>query len=312
MKHDPKVMSLQIEMLKGLSLERLQTLCLVAVKGGIMKAAGGNPNRQSLFSRQIKELETALGVQLLNRGQTPRCLTAEGERVERAAREFLQRLGDLSASVSERRIEISVGAGESVIHGLLIPRLKGLVLPRHLSVTFRNLPSRGIVDQLLSQRLDVGVVRKSALRGSLASRSLGILAMKAAASRKHLSALGRKAELSWKDITNHPWVILEGDGDFRSAVLEQAEAQGLRPDIAIQCTSYGQIIDVLRSGPFIGFLPDFLFGSAHEEVAPLAFGPVATLKREMVIAWHPSALTRRPEIDRIIEAVLAKKPGKKG
>jgi DNA-binding transcriptional LysR family regulator len=300
-------MSFNLDAIKGLSIERLQTLCLVAEKGGITKAAQSNPNRQSLFSRQIKELETALGVVLINRGQTPRCLTAEGERLERAAREFLRQLCDLSSSASDRRIEITVGAGESVIQWLLIPRLKALFSTQEICLTFRNLPSRGIVDQLLSQRLDLGVVRKSALRGSLASRGLGTLGMKAAVSKRQLSSMAKKKSLSWKEIIAHPWVILEGDGDFRSAVLEQAEAQGLQPDVAAQCTSYGQVIDALRTAPLIGFLPDYLFPSVPEDIVPLAFEAVAALKRDMVIARHPTVLKTRPEVAGVIEEIIGRR-----
>ncbi len=299
-------MSFNLDAIKGLSIERLQTLCLVAEKGGITKASHGNPNRQSLFSRQIKELETALGVVLINRGQTPRCLTAEGERLERAAREFLRQLCDLSSSASDRRIEITVGAGESVIQWLLIPRLKALFSAQEICLTFRNLPSRGIVDQLLSQRLDLGVVRKSALRGSLVSRGLGTLGMKAAVSKRQLSSMAKKKSLSWREVIGNPWVILEGDGDFRTAVLEQAEAQGLRPDVAAQCTSFGQVIDALRAAPLIGFLPDYLFPSVPEEIVPLAFEPVAALKRDMVIAWHPTVLKTRPEVARVIEEIIGR------
>lgn len=299
-------MSFNLETHKGLSLERVQTLCLVAAKGGIMKAASGNPNRQSLFSRQIKELESALGVQLLNRGQTPRCLTADGERVERAAREFLAQLRDVSSTAGEGRVEFTVGAGESIIQWLLIPRLRSLLLSSRFSVVFRNLPSRAIVDQLLSQRLDVGVVRQSALRGALVSRSLGTLGMKAAISKRQLPSLAKKQSLSWGDAAAHPWVILEGDGDFRTTVLAQAQAHGIAPDIAAQCTSYGQVMDALRAGPMIGFLPDFLFDAAREDIIPLAFEAVSAHKREMALAWHPAAMKRRPEIEELINAILPK------
>ncbi len=297
-------MSFNLDTLKGLSIERLQTLCLVAEKGGITKAAKGNPNRQSLFSRQIKELETALGVTLLNRGQTPRCLTAQGEQAERAARAFLRQLRDLSSSAAEQRMEITIGAGESVIQGLLMPRLKDLALKdRSLCLTFRNLTSRGIVDQLVAERLDLGVVRKSALRGSLASRSLGRLGIKPAASNRLAARLAKKSSLEWKDLAGHPWAILEGDGELRGSLLSMAAEAGVTPDIAMQCTSYGQIMDVLGSSPVIGFLPEFLFTPNRPQIQPLDFAGTSTLGREMVIAWHPAAVARRPVISMLIDAI---------
>lgn len=299
-------MSFNLDTLKGLSIDRLQTLCLVAEKGGITKAAKGNPNRQSLYSRQIKELETALGASLINRGQTPRCLTAQGEKLERAAREFLRQIRDLSSSGPEQRMEITIGAGESVIHGLLLPRLKDLALSdRRLCLTFRNLTSRGIVDQLLADRVDLGVVRKSALRGSLSSRSLGRLGIKPAASKRLGAALARKPSLEWKDLAGHPWVILEGDGELRLFLLSMAAEAGVTPDIAMQFTSYGQIMDVISSSPVIGFLPEFLFSAQRPQILALNFTGTSTLGREMVIAWHPAAVARRPVISQIIDAIAA-------
>lgn len=301
-------MSFTLDTLKGLSIERLQTLCLIAEKGGITKAAKGNPNRQSLFSRQIKELETALGVSLINRGQTPRCLTAQGEKLERAAREFLRQVRDLSSEAAEQRMEITIGAGESVIQGLLLPKLKELALSdRSLCLTFRNLTSRGIVDQLIAERLDLGVVRASALRGSLTSRSLGRLGIKPAVSKRLGTALARKSKIEWKDLAKHPWVILEGDGELRNSLLSLARDAGVTPDIALQCTSYAQVIDLVGSSSVIGFVPEFLFSAQRPQIQPLPFDGTSSLGREMVIAWHPTAVERRPVISRIIDLAADRK-----
>ena len=54
-------MAFQSVSLAGISIERLQTLCAVVEAGSIAGAAGPDPNRQSQFSRQLKELEKALG-----------------------------------------------------------------------------------------------------------------------------------------------------------------------------------------------------------------------------------------------------------
>src|SRR5438876_8623230 len=51
----------------GLSLERLKTFREIVAAGGITAAAGDDSNRQSQFSRQLKELERYFGVELLRR-----------------------------------------------------------------------------------------------------------------------------------------------------------------------------------------------------------------------------------------------------
>ena len=51
----------------GLSLERLRSLIQVADAGGISRAVGDDPARQSLVSRQLKELEEFFEVELTRR-----------------------------------------------------------------------------------------------------------------------------------------------------------------------------------------------------------------------------------------------------
>ena len=53
---------------RGLSLDRLKTLIEVAKAGSIAAAARGDSARQSLYSRQIKELEEFFGVELASGG----------------------------------------------------------------------------------------------------------------------------------------------------------------------------------------------------------------------------------------------------
>lgn len=47
----------------GLALDRLLSFCFVAQAGGVTRAAKGDPARQSLFTRQIKELEEFFGTE---------------------------------------------------------------------------------------------------------------------------------------------------------------------------------------------------------------------------------------------------------
>ena len=134
-----------------------------------------------------------------------------------------------------------------------------------------------------------------------------------AASKRLGATLARKPSLEWKDLAGHPWVILEGDGELRLSLLSMAAEAGVAPDIAMQCTSYGQIMDVVSSSPVIGFLPEFLFSAHRPQIQPLDFAGTSTLGREMVIAWHPAAIRRRPVITQIIDSIAAARrpPSKK-
>src|SRR5512136_216027 len=90
----------------GLSRDRLQSFCLVAEAGGVTKAAKGDPARQSLFSRQVKELEEFFGVELVRRKGRGVALTASGERLHLLAREQLLALSDFKKAATGQPLKL--------------------------------------------------------------------------------------------------------------------------------------------------------------------------------------------------------------
>src|SRR5207249_684145 len=126
----------------GLSLDRLQSFCLVAEAGGVTKAAKGDPAKQSLFSRQIKELEEFFGAELVRRKGRGVMLTAAGQRLSVLARECFASLWDLKSECKAVPTEIVIGAGESIIRWVLLPKLKYVkeALP-NARLKFLNLPT---------------------------------------------------------------------------------------------------------------------------------------------------------------------------
>lgn len=78
----------------GLSIERLRNFCQIAHAGGITRAADGNPITQSLYSRQLKELEEYFGVELVRRKGRGIVLTSAGEKLNALACEYLGMLRD--------------------------------------------------------------------------------------------------------------------------------------------------------------------------------------------------------------------------
>ncbi len=79
---------------RGLSLDRLKTLIEVGAAGSIAAAAHGDSARQSLYSRQIKELEEFFGVELTCRRGKVLTLTEAGRELARLAGESMRRLDD--------------------------------------------------------------------------------------------------------------------------------------------------------------------------------------------------------------------------
>ena len=74
---------------RGLSIDRLVTLCDIADKGNIRAATGDNAARQGQYSRQIKELEEFLEIELLDRESRPSGVTKEGKELSELSRNYL-------------------------------------------------------------------------------------------------------------------------------------------------------------------------------------------------------------------------------
>ena len=114
---------------KGLSLERMHSLIAVAEAGGIARAAPRDPSRQSQLSRQLGELEAALGIQLTERRGRVVVLTDAGRELASAARDLGERLDELTRPRDDVGPRLVVGAGDSVIAWWLTPALAKMTQP---------------------------------------------------------------------------------------------------------------------------------------------------------------------------------------
>src|ERR1700722_16330335 len=118
-----------VEMLSkgGISLDRLHNFCRIAEAGGITKAAGGDAGKQSLYSRQIKELETFFGAELKVRRGKGMVLTEAGRHLARLTRAHLIGLADFQRTARNMPQSISIGSGNSVIEWILVPHMAALM-----------------------------------------------------------------------------------------------------------------------------------------------------------------------------------------
>ena len=162
----------------GLSLDRLQSFCLVAEAGGVTKAAKGEAARQSQFSRQLKELEEFFGVELMRRSGRGVTLTEAGRRLHVLAREHFAALGDFKADCASEPARLTVAAGDSL--NRLAERPAAPTRPNEVWVTdFTYIPTAegwlflAVVLDLYSRRV-VGWAFATALNTALALAALAM------------------------------------------------------------------------------------------------------------------------------------------
>jgi len=287
---------------KGVSLERLQSLCLVAEAGSIMAAAKGDPNRQSLFSRQIKELETALGLELLERTSVPYRLSRDGERLEGLARAFIGGVQRILDESNQRPSEVCIGAGESILQWLVLPLLSPALNSGGLRLRCQNLRSREVVEALRHRRIDLGILSSHHQAADLESRKLATYGLIAAGNPALMPAA---PDARWADFNGRALAILEGPGELRHQLESLAAEERNGPQISVECTSYPQVIEVCGSGNFVGLLPGIARRAARQ--AGLAVATVRELrdvKFGLSLMWNPVVAANRSEVRDIIARIL--------
>ncbi len=283
----------------GLSLDRLQSFCLVAQAHGITKAAQGDPVRQSMFSRQIKELEEFFGSELIRRTGRGIVLTDTGARLDTIARECFDSLLDFKRHCKDLPIEVAIGAGESVIQWLLLQRLDQIRerLPK-VRLKFLNLPSEEMVKRLVEGLIDLAIVRKDAIVRPLRAKSVGVM--------RYALFLpdGRGASYVGKDamkiLNGLPLATLEGEGRFRSALAAGAVKQGIKLNIQVECSSFTDATRALAKAGLAAILPAIAAEDLEATGASQVEVPfLKSLDREMCLATNPRRLSMRPALEQV-------------
>ncbi len=284
---------------RGLSLDRLKVLIEVRDAGSIAQAAPGDPVRQSQYSRQLRELSEFFGCKVAQRHGKILKLTEQGERLAELAREQLRSLDDFRSECKQQSVAFTIGAGDSLIQWLVIPRLGKIIdeFPgTHFATT--NFRTNEIVQQLTDCRLDFGIIRKNATAPGLKSVSLGTVSY-AALVPDQLARHRRKITLR-QAFTDLPLATQTTDGQFTSGLREIAKTLDVRLKPALACQSFPQTVAALRSGRFWAIVPeiaapDFPSGAPHRISDP----SLRQLDREAMLAWNPRLVRVRPNAAKI-------------
>jgi len=296
-------MSKSLLSLSGLSLERLRNFCLIADAGSLTKAARGEAGRMALFSRQIKELETFFGVELRRRKGKGIVITENGRRLAALAREQFAGLEDFRRLCRKIPVEVSIASGNSFLEWLLLPKITELrkALP---GVRLRVLSqqTRDIVDGLMQQSLDFGLIRADALRPGLRSEKVRAEAYSLFVPRKLAPGL-TPSDLR-RRIGELPIATSLG-GQFREQLEADAEKAKWPLNIELSCSSFTQAACAVASGGYAGVLPDV--AAAQFDQTKVTRFELPFLKgyvRPLVLAWHPRTATVRDILTPVRECLM--------
>jgi DNA-binding transcriptional LysR family regulator len=280
---------------RGLSLDRLRSFCCVADAGGVTKAAGGDPTRQSQFSRQIKELELFFGAELTRRQGKSIVLSSSGMRLAKIARESFAALNAFHRACKSEPIEFSIGAGDALLQWLLFPRIAQLQDTAADSVfNVLSLRTLDIAERVSDLRLDFGLVRRDAVSPLHKSESLGTLTYSLFVPTRLLNP---KKTPDWKEvIAKIPLATIAGEGAFRASLEKEAMKRKMRLNFSLSCSSFPQAAKALQSERYAAILPNIAFAELDQKrfvAIPATF--LKSQSREICLIWNPRSADLRPK-----------------
>lgn len=234
-------------------MERLASFCEVADRGSIAAVAKGDASRQALISRQIRELESFFGTELVRRKGRGLELTGAGRDLAAVGRGNFKGLSDFAARSRKSEWLARMVASNSVAQWLLLPRLNA-VARKAPGVRFEihHEQTRDMVTGVREGIYDVAFVRKEALVPGLKHTVLGeithsIFVPKALCKTPPKSAV--------ETLVSLPLALPIG-GVMREKIESFAARQGGIPKVAVACTSYLQAAQLVQSGMCAAVLPD--------------------------------------------------------
>ncbi|WP_395752137.1 LysR family transcriptional regulator [Prosthecobacter sp.] len=290
----------------GLSLDRLRGFLEFAQAGSISKAASGDLSRQSLMSRQIRELEEYFGAELVVRKGKTLMLSKAGQRLKILITEQFRDLEDFQIQQTQRRKCFSFGAGASMLEWLVIPaatKLRGILSGSSLRLDV--LRSRDLVEAVRDGGVDFAVVREDALseeqrlKTSIPVVSMTFLLCVSATLLGTRSRAWLQQPHNWDQV---PFASISGGGQLDQKVRQALTESGGAFTPAVECASLLQVRELVVRGVCAGVLPSVgTSGLAAQGVLSREFEPLKAYGRPLVLHWNERQMRRRDVGDAVIK-----------
>ncbi|MEV5981813.1 transcriptional regulator CynR [Streptomyces sp. NPDC052114] len=243
-------------------LRHLRYLLAVAEHGSFTRAAEELHISQPTLSQQIRQLERAVGVPLLDRSGRAVRLTDAGAAYLPHARRALQDLAAAERAVHDVR-DLSRGtlrlAVTPTFTTYLVGPLTARLYDRHpgIALLLRELPQDRIEPALLADELDLGIAFHGAHLPGLSAADLFTETLSLVVGDLHPAA-GRTAPLPLTELAATRLALLSGDFATRVHIDAHFARHEVRPDVAVEATSINALTEIVRHTPLATVLPDAL------------------------------------------------------
>ncbi|CAN7232144.1 LysR substrate-binding domain-containing protein [Trinickia sp. LjRoot230] len=278
-----------------MELQQLRYFVAVAETEHVARAAERLHISQSPLSRQIRQLEADLGLQLFERIKQRVRLTPAGRAFLVEARELLEQASRIEARARQvgkgEMCSLSIGYCEGVIHNGRLPaalRRFRANYPR-VSIKLAAMRSAEQAEALERSAIDLALVynlpaRTDAFASRLLTREPFVLAL----ADDH--PLAERRELMPEDLDGMPWIALPKaiNPAARERFLAACVASGFRPDIQFEVAHVATTLGLVSAG-----LGAAIMQSSMRRMSPpgVVFKPMQWLPLavEIHVVWRAKA-----------------------
>ncbi len=277
----------------------------VAEERNFTRAAARCRVAQPSLSKQIKQMEIALGVKLFERQTRRTRLTKAGRVFECEAKQTLEhsrRAVSLVHAIA-RQGERPLNVGISTLTD--VPRLHRIVEQAQRSVTGLSVVTRDaytpeLVLGILRGTLDAAIVDLPVRARGLSILSLGSESVIAAVSEKHL--LATRTNLQLADIAASPWVLLSRKIDpGRMAMERSVQTSGIEVPAIQDAGNLIELLDHVALGTYVALVRSSV---SRLQRSGVLYKPIAdAMQMEYAFLWRTD--NRRPRLLSLRDAVYA-------
>ena len=248
---------------RSITLHQLRVFKAVADNLSFSAAAQDLRLSQPSVSYQVKELERAVGMDLLDRLGKHVELTQAGHLLYGYVRQTLNVIDEAAVALGElqglERGSLKVGASTTV--GIyVIPLALGAFKKLHPGLAISlEIGSRGVVqEKVLKNELDLAVVGPPLKDADLVVEPFIFDELVVIAPLEH--PLARRRGLSLKDLKDEPFLMREDGSGTRFAVEKAARKANVRLEVGMELGSNGAIKHAVESGLGLAILSRYAVG----------------------------------------------------
>lgn len=280
-----------------MELRHLRYFIAVAEALSFTKAAQRLRLAQPSLTRQVRNLENEIGVQLLDRSNNRVALTEAGRLFLFDSKKLLVMCAE-SVTAAQRMSRgesshLNIGYGANIHYGLLPATLAAFrKLCPQVALNLFDMTSAEQFHALESRKIDLGFVGLSpALSGhDFLSECVTHDTILAVLPADHPLAKAAKVKLA--DLASQFFIAMSAKGHpgAREWLIETCKGAGFAPRILQEADGELTVIKFVADGLGVALMPDQITALPHEDVV---FRPLAPpLRRESTMAWradNPSA-----------------------